>query len=92
MPRFPKPLSIRTSIHILHTHTAISAHLTIYMHAYLIIPTALTHVYTHPIIHIISVADPEGGGGVRGFNPPPFRGVFVVVCLSVYENSHGPGP
>ena len=33
------------------------------------------------------VADPDGGLG--GLNPP-FRGFFF--CLSVYENSHGPGP
>ena len=30
-----------------------------------------------------------GGGGVGGLNPP-FRVCFF--CLSVYENSHGPGP
>ena len=41
-----------------------------------------------------TVADPEGGGGVRGFNPPPFRGGFFFGGggLSVYENSPGPGP
>ena len=36
----------------------------------------------------VSVADPEGGG-VGGLNPP-FRVFFFG--LSVYENSHGPGP
>ena len=38
----------------------------------------------------MAVADP--GGGVRGFKPPLQRLVFVFFCLSVYENSHGPGP
>ena len=42
---------------------------------------------------IQQVADPEGGGGLGGLNPPPFTGVFsFFFCLSVYENSHGPGP
>ena len=36
----------------------------------------------------IAVADPEGG--FRGFNPP--SEVVLFFCLSVYENSHGPGP
>ena len=36
----------------------------------------------------IAVADPEGRG-FRGFKPP-FRVFFFG--LSVYENSHGPGP
>ena len=40
----------------------------------------------------IAVADPEGGGGVRGFKPPPSEVVSFFFCLSVYENSHGPGP
>ena len=42
----------------------------------------------------IPVADPEGGGGGRGFNPPLSEVFFVFCffCLSVYENSHGPGP
>ena len=41
---------------------------------------------------ISPVADPEGGGGVRGFKPPLQR-FFFFFCLSVlYENSHGPGP
>ena len=31
-----------------------------------------------------------GGGGVGGLTPPPSEVVFF--CLSVYENSHGPGP
>ena len=31
------------------------------------------------------------GGGLGGLNPP-FRGFFFFSCLSVYENSHGPGP
>ena len=36
-----------------------------------------------------SVADPEGGLG--GLNPPS-EVVLGFFCLSVYENSHGPGP
>ena len=37
-------------------------------------------------IHV-AVADPEGGlGGLT----PPSEGFFF--CLSVYENSQGPGP
>ena len=46
-----------------------------------------------PRLHhtLTSIADPEGG--FRGFNPPPFRGFSsLFFCLSVYENSHGPGP
>ena len=27
---------------------------------------------------VVAVADPEGGG-VRGFNPPPFRGFFFLL-------------
>ena len=38
----------------------------------------------------VSVADPEGGGGGVGGLNPPFRVFFWG--LSVYENSHGPGP
>ena len=30
------------------------------------------------------------GGWVRGVNPPPSE-VFFFFCLSVYENSRGPG-
>ena len=44
----------------------------------------------------VNVTHPKGlssgsRGGFRRFNPPPLqRGFFF--CLSVYENSHGPGP
>ena len=36
------------------------------------------------------VADPEGGLG--GLTPPLQSFFFFFFCLSVYENSHGPGP
>ena len=39
---------------------------------------------------LCSVADPEGR--FRGFKPPPSEVFFFFFCLSVYENSHGPGP
>ena len=35
--------------------------------------------------------DPGGGGGGGGV-PTTFSGWFFYCCLSVYENSHGPGP
>ena len=39
------------------------------------------------------VADPEGGGGgLGGGVKPPLQRFFFFFCLSVYENSHGPGP
>ena len=41
------------------------------------------------ILYVCTVADPEGGG-LGGLNPS-FRGCFFFFCLSVYENSHGPG-
>ena len=37
---------------------------------------------------VVAVADLEGGG-LGGLTPP--SEVFFF-CLSVYENSHGPGP
>ena len=45
------------------------------------------------IYEFTPVADP-GGGGLGGLTPPPLQSFFFFFffCLSVYENSHGPGP
>ena len=43
---------------------------------------------TDPCIEVHACSGGSGGGGGRGFNPPP----EVFFCLSLYENSHGPGP
>ena len=40
-------------------------------------------------MYVCTVADPEGGG-VGGLNP--HLQTFFFFRLSVYENSHGPGP
>ena len=47
-------------------------------------------VWSVTVLVWYAVADPEGGGG-RGFKYPPSE-VFFFFRLSVYENSHGPGP
>ena len=39
---------------------------------------------------LVGSSESRGGGGVGGLNPP--SEVVGFFCLSVYENSHGPGP
>ena len=60
------------------------------------------HYNMHYGLHISQlgpVADPGGGGGGGGGGglggltpPPPSEGFFFFFCLSVFENSRGPGP
>ena len=45
-------------------------------------------IFVHVHSHMVTVADPGGGGGLT----PPSEVFFVFFCLSVYENSNGPGP